>query len=258
MRATLTMTINDLRIFFSQPGNWVGLTLLPILFTVGLGFAFGGDSGPELLRVEVIDQDRSAASGHLLDEMAAANDTLKLCLLTNNLTEIEAGITTAAPRCEQEETTLQAAQERVRAGASDALIAIPAGYAAAVAPGLPQSNTPQSNTPQSNTPQSNTTVEISFYSLTPATSPDAVWQTLDSLLQRLNSAGLTATVADAVLRRFGEQTELSPVIEPWRAAFVADVFEQSATLWAERPAAVRFTSVGGAAGETVNEANASV
>src|SRR5215213_3532163 len=123
MRATLTMTLNDLRIFFSQRGNWLSLALLPVLFTVGLGFAFGGDSGPERLRVDVIDEDQSAASMHLLDELAAANVTLLLCPPASNATEED-------DPCELEGValTLARAQDRVREGDSNALIVIPAGY----------------------------------------------------------------------------------------------------------------------------------
>ena len=124
MRAILTMTLNDLRIFFSQRGNLVGLVLLPILFTVGLGFAYGAGDGPESLIVDVIDEEKSAHSARFLDELRAANETFVLCPMDND----------ADDRCvlEGAPLTLERGQERVREGNRDALIVLPAGFGAAL------------------------------------------------------------------------------------------------------------------------------
>jgi ABC-2 type transport system permease protein len=225
MRAILVMTWNDLRIFFSQRGNWVGLVLLPILFTVGLGFAFGGNSGPETLRVDVIDEDQSAASGELLAALRAANHMLVFCPAEDARThesqegEDDCGLA-------GEPLTLDLGQQRVREGDSDALIVIPATYGEAV--------------------RTLARAQIDFYSLTSPLAPDPVRQTLEAVLQRVNGAALTAGVTDAVLARIEQESAAAAMIEPWRAAFVREVYTQSATLMAQRPSLVRYVAVGGA------------
>lgn len=217
MRAILTMTANDLRIFFSQRGNWLGLVLLPILFTVGIGFAYGGNRGPETLRVDVIDEDKTALSLRLLEELHKANDTLVLCPQDND----------DADRCELAEgaLTLDRAQERVREGDSAALIVIPEGYSEAL--------------------ENFSRGEIDFYSESAPTAPDPVRQTLDAVLQRVNSATLTAGVADALLVRVGTQGGLETIIDPWRESFVHDIYTKTETLLMQRPLAVRYVTTGG-------------
>jgi ABC-2 type transport system permease protein len=218
MRALLTITFNDLRIFLSQPGNWVGLGLLPVLFTLVFGFAIGSDNGPQTLRVDLIDEDRTAQSARLLTELRNTNDTLVLCPLDND----------ADDRCDLagERLTLARGQERVREEASVALIVIPAGYAAAL--------------------ENFSRLSIDFYSATDPTMPDPVRQTLDAVLQRASSAALTAAVAGALLDRLGTQTALAAAISPWRAEFVRDVYTTTETLLAQRPPAVRYVTTGGA------------
>jgi ABC-2 type transport system permease protein len=227
MRAILTMTFNDLRIFLSQAGNWVGLLLLPILFTVGLGFAFGGDSGgPEMLRVDVLDHDQSAASRQLLDELAAANDTLFFCRLDGSQPDTDMdGDGEDGCGIENAPLNLEEAQARVAEGGSSALIVIPAGYGEAL--------------------ETLEEVQIDFYSTTAPTTPDPVLQALNAVLLRVNSAAVTAGVADAVLVRVGEQTGLTRVIDPWRVAFARTVYSATETLLEERPDAVRYELVGG-------------
>lgn len=220
MRATLVMTINDLRIFLSKPGNWVSLGLLPVIFTVVLGVATSGSSGPQTLRVDVIDEDETPHSARLLEELRNTNETLVLCPLANQAGE-------GNDRCELggEPLTLVRGQERVRNEESAALIVIPAGYGAALQAFRP--------------------VQIDYYSAIDATSPDPVRQSLDSVLLRANSAALTAGVADVMLDRLGSQDDVRDAIAPWRAAFVSDLYTTTETLLAERPPAVRYVAVGG-------------
>lgn len=241
MRATLTMTLNDLRIFLSRPGTWLGLVLLPILFTVGLGFAFSGGDGPETLLVDVIDEDKSERSAQLIQALAVANDALVLCPIHHNSLPNNNGATNdngaidndgangddGEDRCELagETLTLERGQERVREGVSEALIVIPSGYGEAVASLAP--------------------VQIDFYSTSAPTSPDLIRQTLDALLLRENTSALTAGVADAVLARLGEAAGVGEVIEPLRDSFVRAVYTNTGRLIAQRPPAVEYEAVGG-------------
>lgn len=216
------MTANDLRIFFSQRGNWLGLFLLPVLFTLGLGFAFGGSSGPQTLRVDVVDEDGSAASRRFLEQLAEANNALVLCPPQD-----ESGQDESKDRCQLAEGPLTQALaiKRVRDGDSAALIVIPADFDEAV-----------------------TTLKaakISFYSTTPPTSPDAVRETVDALLQRVNSSALTAGIADAILARAGDVSGAAAAIDPWRASFVREVYSKTETLTEASPPAVRYVAVGG-------------
>lgn len=213
MRATLTITWNDLRIFFSQRGNWMGLVLLPVIFTLVIGFAFGGGPAePQSIRVDVIDQDGQPHSQRLLDELRRVNETLLLCPMDNN----------ADDRCELAGQSLdvETGLSRVRDETSAALLVIPAGYTAAL--------------------ENATPIELAFYSATDAPAPDPVRQSLETVVQRANSASLTAEVAGAVLDRAGAQTGMGDAIAPWRDVFVTELYTRTETLLAERPPAVRF------------------
>jgi ABC-2 type transport system permease protein len=193
---------------------------LPVVLTVGLGFAFGESSGPETLRVDVIDEDKTAYSAHLIAELRAANETLALCTL-----EVTASDENNPCDLAGKPLTLTSGQERVREGDSAALIVIPSGYGAAL--------------------QNFESAQIDFYSTTNATSPDPVRQTLDAVLLRANSASLTAGVADAVLDRLGSHGEINALIAPWQASFVADLYTNTETLLVQRPSVVRTVAVGG-------------
>lgn len=215
MRAMLTITGNDLRIFFSRPGNWMGLLVLPVIFTLVIGFAFGaGPSEPQSLLMDVINQDAQPASTRLLDELRQVNDALLLCPMDND----------ASDPCDLagQSLDLEIGLQRVRDDASMALLVIPAEYTAAL--------------------ENNAPVELNFYSASDALEPDPVRQSLEAVVQRINSASLTADVTDAVLDRVGAQTGLAGAIAPWRDAFVADLYTKTDTLLAERPPAVRFVT----------------
>jgi ABC-2 type transport system permease protein len=145
------------------------------------------------------------------------NDTLTLCPLENDVED----------RCELagEALTLAEGLARVRDEESAALIVLPAGYAAAL--------------------ENLTAIQIDYYSATDPAAPDPVRQTVDALLQQVNSAALAAGVADAMLERLAAQPALA-VIGPWRQSFVRNVYTRTETLLAQRPPAVRLVTTGGA------------
>lgn len=217
LTATLTITWNDLRIFFSQPGNWMSLGLLPVVFTLILGFAIrGGPAEPSTLRVDVIDLDGQPRAQELLDELRQINDALLLCPLQND----------AGDRCDLAGQPLNVARGliRVRDDTSAALLVIPAGYTAALEKGAP--------------------IELTFYSAAFATASDPVRQSLETAVQHANSASLTASVASAVLDRISAQAGMEDAIHPWRDLFVAGIYTKTEILWAERPPAVRAVTSG--------------
>lgn len=78
----INIALNDLRIFFSQRGNIIGLTVIPIFLTIAMGIAFGGNlggGGAQAIRIDVIDNDQSEISAEFLDMLRSANENLILC-----------------------------------------------------------------------------------------------------------------------------------------------------------------------------------
>lgn len=46
MRKLLEIALNDLRVFFREPGQLIGVVVIPLIFTLGIGFASSGNNGP--------------------------------------------------------------------------------------------------------------------------------------------------------------------------------------------------------------------
>ena len=88
MQTIFTIALNELRIFFRARGNLIGLIVLPIAITVAVGWANSGRSGPDYLRVDLIDLDQSARSAALLTQLRAVNPTLRLCPMDNNADDL--------------------------------------------------------------------------------------------------------------------------------------------------------------------------
>ena len=78
MRSVIYIALNDLRIFFASRGNVIGLLVLPIGFTLLVGFFFPRGRDAALI-VDVIDHDGSQVSAELVDAIRAANTSLVLC-----------------------------------------------------------------------------------------------------------------------------------------------------------------------------------
>ena len=64
MRKIINIAINDLIIFFKDPGAIIGVLVIPIIFSIVFGFAFGGSNEPTQLRVDVIDHDQLCKCRH--------------------------------------------------------------------------------------------------------------------------------------------------------------------------------------------------
>jgi len=222
MNAIFTIALNDLRIFFAQRGNLIGLVVLPVLFTLVLGWAFGGnDDDPQRLRVDVIDRDQTDASARFLHQLRAANDALVLCPYDND----------AADFCSLEDEPLDhtRALQRVRSAESAALLVIPAGYADALAQVEP--------------------AQIDFYATGDPALPHPVEQTINAVLQRVNSAALTAGVTDALLGALDAQTNLGALVTTTRDQFVQNLYAEAQVLVEQRPLAVQYVSTTGDEGD---------
>jgi len=198
MNKVWNIALNDLRIFLTQPGNLVGLILIPLGITFMLGWAFSanGNSGPAWVRVDVVDLDGSEQAVQLLDALRAANDTLVLCPMDNDNDDY--------CRLEGAMLDLDSAIERSQNERTEALIVVPADYGQSL--------------------ENFEKVELDFYAAGDPSLPNAVEQTALAVLQKINSASLTAGVADALLDDLGEQTGLGSLLSGVRDQFVDDLY----------------------------------
>lgn len=220
MRPLLTIIGNDLRIFFSHRGNLVGLLVIPVLLTLVIGWSLGsiGGGGPSRLRVDLIDLDGTDMSVRLIDQVRAVNDGLSLCPVDNDADDF-CGL-------EGEPLRLDVAIERARAGRTEALIVVPAGYAAAL--------------------ENFQRASIDYYSTSNPLQPDPVLQSLEAALQRVNSASMTTGVAGAMLDNLAAAFNLPAVDETARAEFLHTLYVGAEQKLSELPAPVRFQIANGA------------
>jgi len=227
MRPILTIVLNDLRIFFSQRGNLVGLLVIPVLLTVVIGWSLGqfAGGGEPRLRVDLIDLDGSGTSARLIDELHATNDALVLCPLDNDADDV--------CRLEGEALDLESAVERARRGRTEALIVVPAGYAAAL--------------------ETFERASIDYYSSSDPLQPDAVLQSLEAVLQRVNGASMTAGVAGALLDNVTAGLGLPALNQAVRKELVDGLYRNAEQKLNEMPAPVSFETGEEEAGDRASD-----
>ncbi len=243
MNAIRTIVQNDLKIYLSQVGNLVGLIIMPIAFTLVLGWAFssGGSSGSERIRIDVLDEDQSVASDLLLKELRSANDTLILCPMDNDADDFcRLGTELASEGQESEGLEDEAPQkggglsialgkERAEDEVTDAFLIIPAGYGASL--------------------EDFESVELQFYAAGNPALPSSFQQTLGTVLQKLNGASTTAAVTDALLDNLSDQTGLDSLIDPLQDELVNAVYENASVQMNARESAVRYETTTGVEAE---------
>lgn len=106
MRTIINIAQNDLRIFFSNRGNLIGLLLIPTVFVFVLGFA---TTDPErVFTIAVIDEDNTVESQRLSTEIIEANSAFTL---------------------DEEALDLDEALLKIAGGSISAVIHIPEGFA---------------------------------------------------------------------------------------------------------------------------------
>lgn len=219
MRTVFEIALNDLRIFFSARGNLIGLVVLPVILTLAVGWSNSGRNGdsPQLL-VDIVDQDQSASSAALLAQVRAVNETLVFCPMDNNDDD----------RCqlEEESFTEATALERARTETTSGLLIIPAGYADALATAQP--------------------LQLTYYSTDDPGFPGPVRQAVESALQQVNSAIVSARVGAGFL------SILTPLLAldatPASAAAVEQaIYTRAQTRLTTQPAAVHYVMTQGEA-----------
>ncbi len=209
MRNVVQIAVHDLRIFFSNRGNLVGLLVIPIVMTIVLGVFIPSGEGPSRVRVDVVDHDGGPGAERLLTGIRQANDSLVLCPMDNDeqdFCELE----------DQPEVDAERAAERVRNGNVLALIEIPAGFTQSVEDLQP--------------------TLVRYVSVEDFSGPSYVQQAVEAALTQVNGAVVAAQVASQV----ADQIELA-------ADFPDGVYARAAELWEQKPIAVDFQQTAEAA-----------
>ncbi len=221
MRTILIIALNDLSIFFRQRGNLIGLLVIPVLLTTAVGWANSSNRGsePTYLRVDVIDQDQTAASADLLAQLRLTDDTLVLCPQDND----------AADRCDLDNgpLTQPLAMERAQAETTGGLLIIPAGYGAAVTGVQP--------------------AQLDYYSADDPLLPGAVSQAVASVLQQVNRSAVTARVGANLLASL---TQGLPGESALPAEVESAVYAHAEARFANQPPLLRYATTNAAASDT--------
>lgn len=222
MRTVFEIALNDLRIFFSARGNLVGLVVLPVILTLAVGWSNSGGGGDtSQLLVDVIDQDQSPSSADLLAQVRAVNETLLFCPLDNQDDD----------RCQLSGASLteELALERARDETTSGLLIIPAGYAAALAAAQP--------------------LQLTYYSTDDPALPGPVRQAVESALQRVNSAIVSARVGAGFLAVLTPLLTLD-VTATSTATLEQAIYTRAQTRLTTQPPAVRYVTTKGDAPAT--------
>ena len=204
----------DLLIFLRSRGNLLQLLLIPVILTLVLGYALARDGdGPQRIRLDLLDEDRSARSARLAAALLAQGPALRLCPV-------------AGEDCDwpvEASPSLATALERVRQGAADALLHIPPGFGAALA--------------------SQQQVTLPLYTTAAVPQTDPAWNAAQAALQRVNgvtAAAVTGAELHAALALAAEG----------RADYVLAVQNRAADTWAEHDSLVRVTQTAATASES--------
>ncbi len=223
MRTIFDIIANDLRIFFGQRGNWVSLFLLPMAFTAVLGWALSRpeeDAVEAIVPVDVVDLDGSATAARFVERLTATNGTLLLCPMAND----------GADGCDLDGEFMPLSVDesiaRVQEGSTTALVVLPAGFGAAAT--------------------GDGTARIDYYSLEDPTAPSPILQSVQTVVQELNSAGVAEYVGlalvDSLAEIAGEEGRMLFAESGTREDF-ADLYRQSLTQGMnEQPELVTFAA----------------
>lgn len=209
MRNVLTIAWLDLTVYLRDRGNLISLVFLPVLLTVVIGAASGGSGGggPTQIRIDLLDNDNSAASQQFVADLRAMNDALLICPQDQNEDN--------ACNLEQGQTLdVDSAIARVSSDVTSALLVIPQGYSASLDSLQP--------------------LDLPYYSAADLISGDPVQQSVQAVLQRVNGAVVAARVGAGLRDTLVDSAADDP-------AFATDVYDRASQLWDSPPATIRYT-----------------
>ena len=173
----------DLRVFLRQRSNLISLLLTPAVMTIIVALVNAGTfSGTPVYRLDVIDQDGSAASAQFLAAIRASNPELVLCPMDNTTKDIcslgKAGTLTES-----------LGLDRVAKSTSTGLLEIPSGYAASLA--------------------ALQNVTLTFRSSSNFGVSQAAQQAVQAALAQVNAAAVASQVGLAAINRLQNQALVS-------------------------------------------------
>lgn len=207
MNKVLVVAINDLRVYFSDRGNYV-LFIMPVVMALVLGFATGGGFTEGSLPLDVIDMDNSPESSRLLATLREVNTEVFLCPMDDGVGGRDcrlAGFDGAA-------LSMEEARDRADRYMTRGVIVIPEGYGESL--------------------RAFTPVAIEYHSDTSPTDGNAVLQALQTTVQRINAAVVAARVGDGV----------AGALDVDAPDFAENVFQAAETLWSESALRVSFAT----------------
>ncbi len=211
MNKIITIALNDLRVFFREKGQLIGLIIIPLVFTIGVGFANSGGSGPTMVRVDVIDSDNSAYSGQFLADVQAANSAIRFCPMDND----------EADFCQLgENSTLDKSRSLQRVTNNDtlALISIPAGFENAVKAGE--------------------AATITYKSNDNVTAPGYILQAVQAAAGKMGSAQVASTVGSYIVENTAGITFAD---DADKEAFRQQIYDEAAAAVSTNPVTVSYS-----------------
>lgn len=168
------IALADLRVYFANSGNLVGIFVTPVIFVIMLGFVFSS-SGSEAtqVRVDVVNNDAGELGSQLIADLRTANSSLYFCPMDDGA---EVNGKTVSCNFDDGQTTLSVedVQTRVEERATSAAIVIPADYTANI--------------------RALEDVSLTYYSLADITSGDPVRQTLDAVRAQIDGSVIAARI----------------------------------------------------------------
>ncbi|MDX1437743.1 MAG: ABC transporter permease, partial [Anaerolineales bacterium] len=203
----------DLRLFFKDRGNLLGLLVIPVILTVVLGLFIPVGDGTGQVYIDVMDQDQSEASASLLDALRRSNSTIVLCPMDNDEND----------SCDLDGNNSidpVRAEDRVADADTLAFIVIPAGYQEAV--------------------DRNQAFEIRYFADPEFSAPAFIQQAIQTALQEVNGSLDAAAFGLIAL----DGLPGIPADQALREQFRGRVQARAASLWAENPVRVRFQQTG--------------
>ncbi len=209
MRNIITIAQTNLRIFFADTSNLVGLVVLPIILTLILGVVFGGSfgGGASTVRVDIIDLDMTDASAEFITRLE--REALVFCMPESELDSCDLGdnpIDTDNPAT------------RIESGNVSAVIVIPAGFGDNLANFEP--------------------IDIGFYSNDQPNQPGVASQVLSAEVGRINSVINAGQIGGLIGDNLGDGFD----DEAERTEFTDAVYARAQTMWEQDPVAIQYAT----------------
>jgi ABC-type multidrug transport system permease subunit len=208
MNKILNVTLNDLRIQFSDSSIWLNLFILPIVFIFIIGAvngAFAGGGGESATFIDVIDNDNTALSAEFLAGVRDLDSSFILCPIDNTEGDI-CGLGDA-------ELTEDLADQRIIDADTRALLIIPQGFEEAALNGQ--------------------SIELVYRSEDDPLQPSTLLQEVQTVVQRFGGASLAATVGADIYESLG-------VEDGDTAAFREAVYASASLTWSSVGDTVRY------------------